>query len=125
MGFFQRLGWPMLFAISLSTEFSAALPYGAPAQAPLGPAISHYDFDVTVGQRAPDCFREGLHQRSWAICWQSNSLSGCMSERNIRRVPFLLLKTALLVAEKDVILVNGEYHKQIEVTQGNMLEVSW
>ncbi|CAL8462933.1 g2467 [Coccomyxa elongata] len=82
MGFFQRLGWPMLFAILLSTELSAAFPYGAPAQAPLGPAITHYDFDVTVGQRAPDCF------------------------------------------QKDVILVNGEYHKQIEVTQGNILEVT-
>ncbi|KAK9907756.1 hypothetical protein WJX75_009340 [Coccomyxa subellipsoidea] len=78
----QRLAWTFLIIVMQCITRSAAAPFVAPAQAPLGPATTHYDFDVTVGKGAPDCF------------------------------------------EKDVILVNGEYHKQIEVVQGNILEVT-
>ena len=44
----------VLHCTSLSTAANPA------AQAPLGPAITHYDFDVTVGKRSPDCFGKDI-----------------------------------------------------------------
>lgn len=58
MGRWILFGYFLVVLALSGTETSAAAPFGALAQAPLGPAITHYDFDVTVGSRAPDCFRK-------------------------------------------------------------------
>ena len=88
---------------------SAATP--APT---LGPATTHYDFNVSVAQRAPDCFSEQYFSHpmlSSAACCPQNLTS------------WVTLISAC--AEKGVLVVNGEFNKLIEVVQGNVLEARY
>ena len=88
---------------------SAATP--APT---LGPATTHYDFNVSVAQRAPDCFGEQYFSHpmlSSAACCPQNLTS------------WVTLISAC--AEKGVLVVNGEFNKLIEVVQGNVLEARY
>ena len=88
---------------------SAATP--APT---LGPATTHYDFNVSVAQRAPDCFGEQYFSHRMlpsAACCPQNLTS------------WVTLISAC--AEKGVLVVNGEFNKLIEVVQGNILEARY
>jgi hypothetical protein len=78
----QRLAWTFLIIVMQCITRSAAAPFVAPAQAPLGPATTHYDFDVTVGKGAPDCFGEHFFachailgkKISWTIPFMQNRI---------------------------------------------------
>lgn len=48
--------WSLVAFVS----YSHLLPYLAAAPSDLSPATTHYDFNVTVAQKAPDCFGEAM-----------------------------------------------------------------
>ncbi len=49
-----------IFSLVTFVSYSHLLPYLAAAPSGLAPATTHYEFNVTVAQRAPDCFGEAI-----------------------------------------------------------------
>ena len=90
---------------------SAATP--APT---LGPATTHYDFNVSVAQRAPDCFGKQYFYFSQPML----SSAACCPQNLTSWVTLISA-----CAEKGVLVVNGEFNKLIEVVQGNVLEARY
>ena len=89
---------------------AAAAAAAAPA-AGLAPAVRRYDFHVTLATTSLDCF--GARQ---PLCCRR----GGMAPVDLR----MLKVHAVRRAEKQSIVVNGELTPTIEVTRGEVLEVT-
>ena len=102
-------------ALLIASVFARLAPAQRGSQpAPLLPATTRYIFNVTVVQKATDCFGK----------------SGCIHTYMLAGAPvvspcmhcFLPQPKSCCCAEKSVLVVNGEHNKQIEVVQGSTLE---
>ncbi len=109
--------WSLVTFVSYShlLRCLAAAPSGLP------PATTHYDFNVTVAQRAPDCFGEALPLCRYA---EDRNFVGVTPKAAIKCKAGGRQEPCYCSAEKSVLVVNGEFNKAIEVVQGNILEVN-
>ena len=57
-----------MWSLATFLSYSHLLPYLAAAPNSLSPATTHYEFNVTVAQKAPDCFGEDMSQCNDAKC---------------------------------------------------------